>query len=72
MSHFTKLLKIILLSVFLYSIYIYIKIPTLTEGFTNGIRETLRPTIRRCRLTIDDKFKNVNIITENFKMKVGL
>lgn len=72
MPHFTKLIKIILSFVFLYSIYIYIKIPTLTEGFTNNIRETLRPTIRQFRLSMDDKLNRINTIKENFKMKKGL
>lgn len=72
MPRLTKLIKIIILLIVTYSIYIYVKIPTLTEGFTNGIRETLRPTIRRYRLTIDDKINKVNTITENFKMKLGV
>ena len=72
MQRLTKLIKIIILLIVTYSIYIYVKIPTLTEGFTNGIRETLRPAIRRCRLTIDDKINKVNTITENFKMKLGV
>lgn len=72
MLRFTKLIKIILSLVFLYSIYIYIKIPTLTEGFTSSIRETLRPTIRQCRLSIDNKLGRINSIKENFKMKIGL
>lgn len=72
MPRLTKLIKIILSVVFLYSIYIYVKIPTLTEGFTNDIRETLRPYVRRCRLTINDKKNKVNSLTENFKMKYGI
>lgn len=72
MPRLTKLVKIILLFIFLYSVYIYVKIPTLTEGFTNDIRETLRPGVRLCRLTIDDKINKLSKITENFKMKYGI
>ncbi len=68
----TKLTKFVLLFIFLYSVYIYIKIPTLTEGFTNSIRETLRPSIRSCRLTIDDTLNKVTTVTENFKLKYGI
>lgn len=72
MLHLTNLTKIIILLIIIYSIYIYIKIPSLTEGFTNNIRETLRPTIRKCRLKLDDKLNKLNNITENFKMKLGV
>jgi len=72
MPRLTKLTKIIILLIIIYSIYIYIKIPSLTEGFTNNIRETLRPTIRNCRLKMDDKINKLNSITENFKMKLGV
>jgi len=72
MPRITKLSKIIILLVVIYSIYIYIKIPSLTEGFTNNIRETLRPTIRNYRLKMDDKINKLNNITENFKMKLGV
>ena len=67
MPRITKLSKIIILLVVIYSIYIYIKIPSLTEGFTNNIRETLRPTIRNYRLKMDDKINKLNNITENLK-----
>lgn len=72
MPRITKLSKIIILLVVIYSIYIYIKIPSLTEGFTNNIRETLRPTIRNYRLKMDDKINKLNNITENFKIKLGV
>jgi hypothetical protein len=72
MTRITKLSKIIILLVVIYSIYIYIKIPSLTEGFTNNIRETLRPTIRNYRLKMDDKINKLNNITENFKIKLGV
>lgn len=72
MPRFTRLIKITFLLVIIYSLYIYVKIPSLTEGFTNDIRETIRPTVRKCRLSVDDKIKTLNTITENFKLKFGI
>lgn len=72
MKKLTNITKIIIFLTIIYSIYIYIKIPSLTEGFTNDIRETLRPTIRKCRLKINDKINKISNITENFKMKLGV
>jgi len=72
MLRLTRQLKLIIFLAIIYSIYIYVKIPTLTENFTNNIRETIRPTLRNYRVKIDEKFKNINNIKENFKMKIGL
>lgn len=72
MFRFTNIIKIIVLLVIIYSTYIYFKIPSLTEEFTSNIRETIRPTIRKYRLSVEEKMKNINNIKENFKMKLGV
>ena len=72
MFSFTNIIKIIVLLVIIYSTYIYFKIPSLTEEFTSNIRETVRPTIRKYRLSVEEKMKNMNNIKENFKMKLGV
>jgi hypothetical protein len=74
MRHCRKLIPIILFLVLSYSIYIYtyVKIPTQTEGFTNGIRESVRPTLRFFRLSFDGTKKTINSITNNYKLKFGI
>lgn len=72
MFRFTNIIKTILLLVIVYSTYIYFKIPSLTEEFTSNIREAVRPTIRKYRLSVEEKMKNINNVKENFKMKLGV
>jgi len=72
MFRFTNFIKIITLFVIIYSTYIYFKMPSLTEEFTSNIRETVRPTIRKYRLSVEEKMKNITNIKENFKMKLGV
>ena len=45
-SKLNKFIVFIILVVFIYSIFINIQTPSITEEFTGNIRETFRPKIR--------------------------
>jgi hypothetical protein len=71
MFHITKLIKITIFLILLYSIYIYVKMPSLTEGFTNNVRETFRPTMRSIRSAVTKVTDKLMIKRENVKLKMG-
>jgi len=72
MFHITKLIKIIIFLILLYSIYVYVKIPSLTDEFTNNARETFRPTMRKIRSAVTNVTDKVMIKRENIKLKMGV
>ena len=69
MLRFRKLLFVIILFVLLYSIYINLKIPTLTEGFTSKLKEPFRPTLRKIRNVIENVNSNITNKFENVILK---
>jgi hypothetical protein len=71
MFHITKLIKITIFLILLYSIYVYVKMPSLTEGFTNNVRETFRPTMRKIRSAVTTVTDKLTIKRENVKLKMG-
>ncbi len=45
--------------------------PSLTEGFTNNVRETFRPTMRSIRSAVTKVTDKLMIKRENVKLKMG-
>lgn len=66
MLHLTKSIKVVIVIILLYSVYISVTMPTITEGFTGNIRQKFRPRIRKMisfytktDKKIRDKIKNI-------------
>ncbi len=58
MSH-NKITYFIIFLVLVYSTYINVKMPTITEGFTGNIRESIRPRLRKFRNLISNRKKHL-------------
>jgi len=69
MKRFNNLIKLTIFFVLLYSIYIKVKIPTITEGFTGNIREKIRQPFRRYRLLVENTHKKIYDKIRNMILK---
>lgn len=69
MAKHNKITYLLIFLVLLYSTYINIKIPTITEEFTGNIREKIRPKIRKYRNIIWGTHKNIINKIQNYMLK---
>lgn len=69
MVRFNNLIKLTIFSVLLYSTYIKVKMPTITEGFTGNIREKFRPSLRKYRMFVENIHKQIFDKIQNMLLK---
>lgn len=54
-----KITYFLIFLVLVYSTYINVKMPTITEGFTGNVREMIRPRLRKVRNMITNRNKHL-------------
>ena len=69
MFRLTKWVKFIIFLVIIYSLYVKMTIPSITEGFTSDMKENFRPKVRRVRNMINYIYMRLFHKYENFRLK---